>query len=291
MAKKVAEKKKDRLPWIIGIAALFSLAAWWGWEQESRIREFKDHVFQYVSNGDILTLETKLTPESVMLAHRQDLLGNEKKSFQDPFIAYYPYLLLNVKYIEDQKPKEGLLLWGYNNGEIVLNTDTWDTTHGFKDCLECQANQNDFLIIQALMKRGGALSIEELQKELKMDTESVAPWIKDAKQKHLIVQKGQELQLHFENPRFLITPQTRLKQQLVSKPVSSEQKISKTYSRNQIIALAKAAFGNTFKIQQEQDIFLPVFKVQVVNPDGSTLTSEWNAITGQRFGKQPLRRL
>ncbi len=285
MSKKESHDQRGysfRLP-LIGLLVASAVGGWWAWENSSIVADWKDHLFHYVDNQDIATLESKYTPEQIMNAHRQELVGNDKKTFQEPIYKFYPYLLFDVKYTEDQKTREGVVLWGLTNGEIVLNTETWDTTHGFKDCLECQASRNDFKIIQALSKRQGALPIDELQRELKVEREVLEPWIESAKQKHLVVQKGQLLQLHFENPRFLVVPQTRLRQHLVSKPIVNSQKVAKTYSRNQIINMAQAAFGNDFKIRNEKEIFLPVYRLEVLNPDGSISASEWNALTGQRI--------
>lgn len=283
MAKKSVEKVgRSYRSWMILGAAAAGVAAI-GWTQYDQVVEVKDRLVHYVDNAEIATLEARFTPEQIMLAHRQELLGTGKRSFLDSTTTYYPYLLMDVKYTEDQKPREGTVLWGYHNGEIVLQTETWDTTHGFKDCLECRANRNDFKIIQALARRGGAITVEELQKELKAEPDQLAAWIKEAKDKHLIVQRGQAIQLHFENPRFLVIPQTRVRQQIVTKPITGDQRAAKVYSRSQILTLAQAAFGSDFKIRHEQDIFLPVVKLQVANPDGSILTSEWNALTGMPF--------
>ena len=285
MAKKTAIKRKLPKKWLLGCVGAALVGAFLIWNGSDHIGEVADKMKHYVGRADILTLETKLSPQAVLEARKNELLGSEKRSFQDPTTVYYPYLLLNVKYTEDHKSREGVLLWGHHNGEIVLNTDIWDTTHGFKDCLECDASDQDFEVIHALLRRNGLASLEDLQKDLKLEADVLLPQIKEAKKKHLIVQKGQLLQLHFENPRFLSIPQTKLKQQLVSKPIEPFQKIDKTYSRRQIVSLANAAFGKTFKIQKEQEIFLPVYQIQVVNPDDSIRTTEWNGLTGQQFVK------
>jgi hypothetical protein len=284
MSKKENHKKSSsfRLP-LIGLLIAAAAAGWWGWENSPLVADWKDRLFHYVDNQNISTLESKYSSDQIVNAHRQELVDNERKTLQEPIQKYYPYLLLDVKYTEDQKTREGVVLWGLTNGEIVFNSDTWETTHGFKDCLDCGATKNDFKIIQALARRQGLVTIEALQKELNVEREVLDSWIESAKQKHLIVQKGQSLQLHFENPRFLIIPQTRLKQQVVSKPVTNEQKVSKTYTRNQIVNLAQTAFGSDFKIRDEKEIFLPVYRFEVLNPDGSISATEWNAITGQRF--------
>jgi hypothetical protein len=127
------------------------------------------------------------------------------------------------------------------------------------------------------------IAIEELQKELQVERDILNAWIDGAKKKHLIVQKGNFLQLHFENPKLLVTPQTRIKQHLVSKPLGDGQKVPRAYSRSQILEMTQAAFGSEFKIRNEQEIFLPVYSLEILNPDGSVQVSEWNALTGKRI--------
>lgn len=283
MPKKEPEKTSFlRLPmWLLLIFGFGG--GWWLWKENAAVDNWKDRIFEYIDNKDIWTLESKYTPEQIMEAQKSDIIGQEKRTWQEPIQKFYPYLLLDVKYTEDKKSREGVLLWGLVEGEMVLNTETWETTHGFKDCLECKATRTDFKIMQALAKYQGTLSIENLQKELHVERETLDPWIESAKQKHLVVQKGTNLQLHFENPKLLVAPQTRIKQQLVSKPSAQAQKEPRMYSRSQILAIAKAAFGDDFKVRSEQEIFLPVYNLQVLNQDGSVYSSDWNAITGQRI--------
>lgn len=268
----------NKLLIIVLIAA--AAGGWWLWNSDAG-SNWKDQIYSYVDNQDIITLESKYSSQQIVDAHRSELLGKEKREIQDPVVKYYPYLLLDVKYTEDNKPREGAVIWGLTNGEIVLNTATWETTHGFKDCLECQATSQDFKVIQALAKHAGTLTLDELQKDLKLERETIEPMVDSAKRKHLIVQKGSVLKLHFENPKFLIQPETQIRQQLVSKPSFNVEKVAKTYSRNQIVTIAKAAFGNDFKIRSEKEIFLPVYSINVLNPDGSISTTQWNALTGQ----------
>lgn len=281
MAKKEQRSSSKKLPILLLLAAL-GAGGWWLW-QSPEMANWKDKIFQYVDNRDIVTLEARYLPEQIVDAHRKELLGSEKKSLQNTTLKYYPYLLLDVKYPDSSKTREGVLLWGLTNGEMVLNTDTWESTHGFRDCLECQAGRNDFKILQALARRLGSSSVEDLQKDLRIERDVLDGWLEGAKQKGLIVQKGNLVQLHFENPRILVTPQTKVKQHLVSKPMNEGQKVPRTYSRSQIMAITQAAFGSDFKIRNEQEIFLPVYSLEILNPDGSVQISEWNALTGQRI--------
>ncbi len=283
MAKKEPAKTSS-FRFIIGILIVFGVGCgWWLWKENAAVNNLKDTFLAYIDNQDILTLESKYTPEQIMDANKHEIIGQDKRSWQEPIHKFYPYLLLDVKYTEDHKSREGVLLWSLVDGEMVLNTESWEKTHGFKDCIECQANRNDFKIIQILARHQGNTTIETLQKDLQVERETLDPWVESVKQKHLVIQKGAVLQLHFENPKLLVLPQTFIKQQLVSKPSSNTKKEPRNYNRNQILAIAKASFGDDFKVRNEQEVYLPVYTLQVLNQDGSVYSSDWNAITGQRI--------
>lgn len=282
MAKKEKVKSKG-FSFRLGMLALFStivVLGWWFWDPQNDLR---DTVSQYIENGEILTIESKYTPEQLMEEHRQDLIGQDKRIYQDPIYKYSPYLLLEVKYVEDKKSREANVLWSLADGEMVLNTESWETTHGFQDCLNCNASRHDFKVIQALARYQEPITIERLQKDLQVERETVEVWLESAKNKHLITQKGPLVQLHFEDPVLLVSPQTIIKQPLVSKPIHYSQRNSKLYTRNQVVRMVQDAFGEDFTIRQEKEVFIPVYTLTVLNPDGSIHTSEWNAVTGQRM--------
>lgn len=280
MAKREAAAPSKRL--YVVFLILIAAIGWWLWDS-GQIAQWKDNFFHYVDNREITTLESRYRPEQIVENHRKELFGNEKKTLHNTIVKYYPYLLLEIKYTDDQKTREGVLLWGMNSGEMVLNTETWETTHGFRDCLECKASRNDFKVLQGLAKRQGPMSLDELQKELKVEREVLELWVEGAKQKHLVVQKGNQVQLHFENPKLVLIPETKIKQSFVSKPLGEDAKTPKTYTRSQMVGITQTAFGNDLMIRSEEEVFLPVYRFEVLNPDGSLQSSEWNALTGKQM--------
>lgn len=279
MAKHEQRGSKKSLPLIVFLVSLV-IGGCWLW-QSAEMANWKDRVLQYVDNRDIVTLEAQFTPEQIIEKNRKNLFGNDKKTLQNTLVKYYPYLLLDVKYPENSKTREGVLLWGLADGEMILNTDSWESTHGFRDCLECHAKTSDFKVIQTLARQPGGTPIENLQKELHVEREILDTWVKGAKQKGLILEKGNLLYLHFENPKILVTPHTKINRHLVSKPFGDAQKSPRNFSKNQIMEITQAAFGTDLKVRDEQEIFLPVFSFEILNPDGSLQISEWNALTGQ----------
>jgi len=266
-----------KLSFLIAVVA----AVWWFLNPNN---QFKEMISQYVENGEILTLEAKFTPDQIMESNRKDLIADNQRSYREPSLKYCPYLLMDVKYVQaDKKSREGVILWGLVDGEMVLNTENFEKTHGFEDAINANATSTDFKIINALAKFKGSLSYDELQKELKLDSDLLEPWIDSARRKHLIVQKGNQLQLHFQDPKILVNPQTEFNQWVVSKPYNYDQRISKKYSSSQIERISKVAFGSDFTIRNIRQVYLPVYNIEVQNPDGSIMASYWNAITGQRM--------
>ena len=272
---------------ILLVIAILAVGGWWLWANNKNLSGMLD---QYVGNSDVLTLEARHTAQDIMDNHRSELLGDSKRTFQEPSLKFYPYLLLEVKYLTpDRKSREGVILWGLEDGEMVLNTDNWEKTHGFQDALDAEANRNDFRIINALAAHGGTISRDELLRELRVEPETADLWIDSVRQKHLIVQQGGGYILHFENPKILVTPQTKISQWLVTKPYSHASRVSSKYSKSQIEKLAKAAFGPEFTIRSDKEVFLPVYNIEVLNPDGSILTSYWNALNGQRINPKYMK--
>lgn len=265
------------------VIALLGFGGWWIWNSQSNVR---DAIEQYVGNGELQTLKARITADQLMEKHRQTLLANDEHSFREPLLKYHPYLLLETKYsYPDKKTREGVLLWSLVDGEIVLDTETWEKTHGFEDAIRVNANASDFKIMNALARNHGTLTRNQLEKELHLEADILTPWITGAKQKQLIVQIGEELQLHLEEPKILVYPQTKMKEALVTKPYNYTQCMVRKYSKDQIEKIAQAAFGSALTIRSTSEVFLPIHCLEVQNPDGSVLTSYWNALTGQRILK------
>jgi hypothetical protein len=263
---------------VLIITAFVGFGIYSAWETNPNVRSA---IGQYIDNGDIKTLEVRYTPEKIMELYGKELLSEGERSFQKAELKFYPHTLLDVKYsTADKNTKEGILLWSLVDGEMVINCDRWETTHGFQDAINAQANRNDFKILNALEKSKGKLTIDQLQKELHVEEEIFLSWLENAKEKHLVIQKGNEVQLHFQNPRLFVSPQTKMSQCAVSKPYNYAQKVSRRYSPSQIEKTARAAFGQDFTIRSQEAIFLPVYSIEILNPDGSVRTADFNAVTG-----------
>lgn len=270
----------NRIIMLVVVAGLVAGGAWL-WTNNP---DLFSNVEKYVNNGEMLTLEARYSAEQLMEHHRKELIVDAQHTFQDPTLKYHPYLLLDVKFVQpDKKTRQGNILWGLIDGEMVIDTETWETTHGFEDAINADATRNDFRILQVLAQHNGTITRNELQRELHLEADTVSPWIDSVCAKRLAVETGNELQLHFQNPKILVTPQTKIKQAIVAKPNPNAQRTQRVYSKAQVEKCAQAAFGPTFTIRNIKEVFLPVYCISVQNPDGTVLTTYWNAITGHRI--------
>lgn len=259
----------------------FIVGGFWIWQNVPELRVWTQDL---LSVGKFQTLEVRHTPETIMNAHRRELLLDAEHTYLAPKLKFYPYLLMEVKYSKgSDHTGEGIILWSLVDGEMVINTNSWEKTHGFSDCIYSRADKNEFKIINALASHGGTLDREHLSKILHMENEKLDIWLDSCRKKNLIVQHGNYYRLHLENPKLQVIPETKLDQWLVTKPNKNAYRATKKFRSSQIEIAARAAFGNDFAIRKKTEIFLPVYSIVVQNPDGSQKTTYWNALNGKRI--------
>jgi hypothetical protein len=267
---------------IISFLLILSVGGWWLWTNDSL--PVSDTIKQYVQNGELTTLEMRFYSEQIMKSQKDELLGTDKHTYQEPQLKFFPHLLIEAKYTQaDKRTREGMILWSLVNGEMVIDADTWEETRGFSDAIQADATRNDFKIMNVLAKNQGRCTEEELQDELHLEAEALSSWISSAAKKRLVLQTGNELQLHLQDPKIFVTPQTKIKAAFVMKPYNHQQCASRKYSRSQIEQIAQAAFGPGFTIKSVKEVYLPVHCIGILNPDGSTKTTYWNAVNGKRI--------
>ncbi|OGN55506.1 MAG: hypothetical protein A3D96_02610 [Chlamydiae bacterium RIFCSPHIGHO2_12_FULL_44_59] len=258
---------------------------YWTWNHQPKIRTQLEDL---MSSSTFQTLEVRYSAESIMDAHRRELLQDSDHVFLEPALKFVPYLLMEVKYIRTHdKTGEGVILWGLVDGEMVINTGSWEKTHGFTDCIASNATRQEFKIINALAARGGSWDRDGLSRFLNIENNVLDTWVDSCRKKSLIVQSGNIYRLHLQNPKLQVIPETKLDQWLVTKPTKHAKKVKKRYRSGQIEHIATAAFGPDFAIRKTTEIFLPVYSIIVQNPDGSQMTTYWNALNGKRLLSPP----
>jgi len=253
------------------------------WNKYSVFREWTLNILQ---QKNFKTLEVRYSADNIMRSHKRELLKDGEHKFLDPTIIFHPYLLMEVKYNRPtNQTGEGLILWSLVDGEMVINTNSWEKTHGFTDCIKSSADRDNFKVINALSLNNGSMDRESLSRFLNVEDETLDRWLEICKRKNLIVQSGNIFRLHFKNPKIHVVPETKINQGLVTKELKQAIKIAKKYRPSQIENIAKAAFGLDFAIRKMTEVFLPVHSIKIQNPDGSQMTTYWNALNGQQLSQ------
>lgn len=251
------------------------------------IVEHPDEMMTYVplsKEHTILTFEAQTSAEELMRTKEKLLLKTANHSFGTNQLKYMPFLLMNVKFVRaDKKTEEAKLIWNLENGEMVLDTNSFETTHGFEDCINAKAVEDDFRILQQLNRHGGASTKDALSQELGMDGDTLYERIEALRKKHLVATRGDVIRIHLESPLMHVVPSTKISHPFVTKAVDSQSQIHPHYSKDQIHKLTKAAFGQDFAIRSEHLLFVPIFQITIKNPDGSTLKTYWNGMTGKKI--------
>lgn len=271
---------------LITLASL-GFGGWYAWENVTPIRQT---VRTALNSSEFQTLEIRFSAEEIMHTYKEQLLKSSGYSYLEPKLMFHPYLLMDVKYSKDQtSTSESSLLWGLSDGEMVIDSSTWEKTHGFEDCLISKATKNDFKVLKTIVDNGGSIDREKLYQRFKVDSDTVDEWVDSCREKKLIVTSGNRFRLHFQNPRIQSLPTTKIGQALVSQPTKYTNKVKGRYTASQIKKLSKIAFGNDYAIRRTQEVFLPVYSIAIQNPDGSVLTTYWNALNGHRLSTSNCR--
>lgn len=265
------------------LSALIALTLFglWTWSNHP---EAKNVAASFINGKRFNTLEIRHTAEKIMEVHKKDLLKDENHIYLNPDTQFHPYLLMEVKFSSSSsKTGEGIILWSMVDGEMVLDTGNWEKTHGFTDCIKASADKDDFKVINALASKGGSIDREALAHGLNVENEVLDKWVDNCRRKNLIVQSGNVYRLHFRDPKIRVLPRTKLEEWLVTKPIKNTTRLSKNFRASQIETIARLAFGTDFAIRKTTEVFLPVHTIVVQNPDGSQMTSYWNALNGKRL--------
>lgn len=272
------------------IYTLFTLAAsgyglFWLAEKNP---ELKDRVEEMLNFRTTNALESRFDASQIMEAHQKTLLKEKGARFLDPELKFFPLLLMEVKYLDSKnKTKESLILWDLTDGEMILNTKTWEKTHGFADCIVSRTQPAEFNILRTLSNKGGC-DISTLTEKLEVEMPTLEVLLRSCMKKNLIIPVGaNKYRLHLENPKIGAAPETKLQDQLTTRPHKRAQRASHHFKASQIERMAKVAFGENFSIRTKSEIFLPVHRIVVQTPDGAIRTHHFNALNGNELPSAP----
>jgi len=200
------------------LITLGALGAGAYWANENH-PEIKHKVFELLNTGSFHTLEVRHTGKQIMEQNRSQLLKTSRHKYKDATLKFSPYLLMEVKFTNNRNTTgEGIILWDMLDGEMVINTQDWEKTHGFGDCINANCDREEFKVINLLASKGGSLDRQGFINILKVENDLLDHWLEKCRKKRLIVQTGNQYRLHLQDPKLNVLPQTLIDDRLVTKP-------------------------------------------------------------------------
>ncbi|NGX39123.1 MAG: hypothetical protein KR126chlam1_00443 [Chlamydiae bacterium] len=269
---------------------LFTLAVggyglFWAFDKNPDLKQKAEELLDIRTTN---ALETRYGVEQIMETHQRKLLKAKGSRFLDPELKFYPYLLLEVKYSERGRTKESHMLWDLTDGEMVLDTRTWEKTHGFADCILANTQAHEFQILYVLADRGGSCDKTTLLSHLDYEPPMLETLLRSCLKKNLILSNGaSKYRLHLENPKLTATPDTKLFESLTTRPHKRALRAAHHFKKHQVEKMAKMAFGKNFSIRSSIQIYLPIHRLVIQSPDGSIHTAHFNALTGKELPPAP----
>lgn len=248
---------------------ILGAGAWWA---DQHYPGLKYDLVDKAMSTDVLAYEARFTSHHI----------SKKAKNGTPHLVLAPYLQMQVKHAKfKNQTEETIILWDLTDGEMVLNTKTWEKTHGYGDCIATRASNYEFNIINQLATKGGRAEINTLQR----NDDHFMTWLEACKRKKLVIQKGTECRLHMKNPKLASCPATEgiLPIQITTK--RTKKRLVKRFTSIQVQKTAEAAFGEDFAIQHATEVWLPLYTVTTENADGTQQTVYFNGLTGKPFLK------
>ena len=97
----------------------------------------------------------------------------------------------------------------------------------------------------------------------------------------MVIINNDIIRLHVESPLLKVDPVTVITKPFVHRHTIRGSLIEAKYSKQELEALIKAAFGPNLAIRTCRMIYIPTYEVVVNNPDGSIRKTYWNAVSGR----------
>jgi len=264
---------------------LFTLASFGGglyWLADKN-PDLKQKAEEFIDFRTTSALETRFDSAQVMEMNQKKLLKEKGARYLDPELKFFPFLLMEVKYLDTRnRTKESLILWDLTDGEMVLDTKNWEKTHGFADCILSRATPQELKILHTLSNN--SVSTDTLLAKFPIETPILDILLNSCVRKNLIIQtEAGQYRLHLENPKLTTEPKTNLHEQLTTRAHKKATKAKSHFKSSAVERMAKIAFGETFSIRTKSEIYLPIHRIIVQNPDGSIQTSHYNGLTGKEL--------
>lgn len=246
--------------------------------------EVSEKAFSFIQSKPRLALQPQFTPEQVIEQHTRLLTANRAVIQGSPHITYTPILLMEVKYADTSYTTgEGPLLWDLSDGEMILDINTWQKSHGLSDCIRADATKQECKVVALMAKKGGQLGREALRKNLHVDGDLLDQWLDDCRRKKLLVPSGNGYRLHIQDPKFPTSPVSIVDTTLTTYSTKKAELASKRFNTSSITSFAEAYFGSDFAIKSVEEVLLPIYAITTESCDGRMKTYFFNGLTGREL--------
>jgi hypothetical protein len=254
------------------------------WRVADSHPELKDQLIQHLPTQGFSILEPRFTASQIMENEKNSSANETPPSFGDYAIIFHPFALMEVKFSHsNQRTGEGIILWDLIDGEMVLNTETWEKSHGFADCIHVHADPHELKVITAIARQGNQVDRRTLSQLIHVEGALLDTWLDRCVKKKLLVCSQGQYRIHLESPLLAFTPVTKTHFPLITKQSKHPEKLKKHFSLSQVARVAEAAFGEDFAIRQTHEVFLPIYSITLQNLDGSSEATYWNGLNGKKI--------
>ncbi len=268
---------------LLFILTILGSLGYGGWWLSESYPEVTDRLIQWVPSRSFPSLEPRFTAQQIVDGQSRKLLKTQQQQLGAISLVYHPFLMMKVKFTRvNHTTGEGVMLWDLVDGEMVINTKTWEKSHGFSDCIQMRANVHELKILHLIARHKNQVSKETIFRDCNLNEAALDTYLNRLIKKKLVVCHQGIYRIHLETPNMVFTPTSELTFPLITKNAKRVEILKKNFTVSQITRLAQAAFGDDFGIRQTQEIYIPVYSLVVQNPDGSQQTTYWNGLTGNR---------
>ncbi len=238
-----------------------------------------------MKSKSIRTVESAFGEEAIIAAVKSQM-PLRGQTIGETKLFYTPFLLVDVKHVSKDRmsTKESSMLWDLLEGELVLSLDSFQTTSGFRDCINSQANSKDFYFLHSLaQEESKSLSIAQLVSICGLRENEVMKEIESLRRRHLVTFRNGVVRLHITIPFFQVEPWTHLSKPFVQKNVPTYSLIPESFSQKSVEKCITHAYGQDVAVLHSEFVWLPIWQISLQNSDSSIQMVFWNAISGNEL--------
>ena len=134
---------------------------------------------------------------------------------------------------------------------MILDTKTWEKTHGFADCILNHAHEQEYKVLKALSDFGGSCDTRSLLSKLGIEMHLLEMVLRSCLKKNLIISCGEDkYRLHLEKPNMVAIPETIFHERLTTRARKKANRTPNQFSKGQVPKNCQNLFCRPFPFGQ-----------------------------------------